>query len=186
MRGLLQCAMLSTSLCVLPGLVWGQQLPQPPAQSLDQLQVLLAPGDDLTVVHVSGATTRGKLSAINPEGLILDMSGDLRRWREADIRAIRLRESDSLVNGILTGTAIGAALGSLNYLDNDCHGNAGCAAGLALGAAVCAGAGGLIDALIRPSRLIYAPATAGATRLAPPPVVGADGWRAAVGVSVRF
>jgi hypothetical protein len=75
--------------------------------------------------------------------LVLAVGGDLRRWRQADIRAIRVRGKDSIVNGILIGAAVGAALGSLNYLDNDCRGDAACAAGLALGAAVCAGAGGL-------------------------------------------
>jgi len=81
--------------------------------------------------------------------------------------------------------AIGTALGSLNYLDDDCRGDAGCAAGLALGAAVCAGAGGLIDALIRPSHLIYERAPAAASRLVRP-AVESQGWRAAVQFSVRF
>jgi hypothetical protein len=173
--------MLGTSLFALPGMVWGQQ----PARSLEQLQVLVAPGDDLTVVHRTGITTRGQLSAVGPEEVVLDVGGNLRRWREPDIRAIWLRGNDTIVNGIVIGAAIGAALGSLNYLDNDCRGDAGCAAGLALGAAMCAGAGGLIDALIRPSRLIYAGAPTGAMRLVRPAFVS-PGWRAAVGVSVRF
>lgn len=181
MRGLLRFAMLGASLFALPGMAWGQQ----PAQSLEQLKVLVAPGDDLTVFHPSGATTRGKLSAITPEELVLDVGGNVRRWRQADIRAIRLRGKDSILNGILIGAAIGAALGSLNYLDNECRGDAACAVGLALGAAVCAGAGGLIDSLIRPSRLIYERAPNRATRLVKPTFAG-HGWRGAVQVSVRF
>ena len=180
MRGLLRFVTLGASL-FSPGLAWGQQ----PAQSLEQLKVLVAPGDDLTVFDPPGATTRGKLSAITPEELVLDVGGDVRRWRQADIRAIQLREKDSIVNGILSGAAIGAALGSLNYLDNECRGDATCTAGLALGAAVCAGAGGLIDALIGPSRLIYERAPTGATRLVRPTFVSHE-WRAAVQVSVRF
>lgn len=61
MRGLWRLAMLGTSLFALPGMVWGQQ----PVRSLEQLQVLLAPGDDLTVVHRLGATTRGRGSPLS-------------------------------------------------------------------------------------------------------------------------
>ncbi len=181
MRGLLRFAILSSSLFGLPGMASGQQ----PAQSFEQLKGLVAPGDDLTIFHPSGATTRGKLSAITPQELIVDVGGDVRRLGPTDIRAIRRRGTDSIVNGILIGAAIGTVLGSLNYLDNECRGDAGCAAGLALGAAVCAGAGGLVDALIRPSQLIYERAPTGATRLVRPALVS-QGWRAAVQVSVRF
>ena len=181
MRGLLRFATLGASLFSLPGVAWGQQ----PAQSLEQLKPLVTPGDDLTVIHPSGAMTRGTLSAITPEELVLDVGGRVRRWPAADVRAVRLRVKDSILNGILIGAAIGAALGSLNYLDNECRGDAACAAGLALGAAVCAGAGGLIDSLIRPSRLIYERAPNRATRLVGPTLAG-HGWRAAVQVSVRF
>lgn len=181
MRGLLRFVMLSASLFTLPSTAWGQQ----PAQSLEQLAVRVAPGDALTVVHRSGSTMRGRLSAITPEELVLDVGGDLRRWRQADIRAIRLRGHDSILNGVLIGGAIGAGLGSLNYLDNDCRGDAACAAGLALGAAMCAAVGGLVDALIRPSRLIYERPPTASTRLLRPPLVS-HGWRAAVQVSVGF
>jgi hypothetical protein len=181
MHASLRFAILSFALLALPGIASGQQ----PAQSLEQLRVLVAPGDDLTVFHPSGATTRGKLSAITPQELILDVGGDARRLHQTDIRAIRRRGKDSIVNGMLIGAATGIALGSLNYLDNECRGDAGCAAGLALGTAVCAGAGGLIDGLIRPSQLIYEGAPTGATRFVRPASVS-QGWRAAVQVSVRF
>ena len=90
-----------------------------------------------------------------------------------------------MVNGILIGAALGAALGSLNSLDNECRGDAACAAGLALGTAVCAGTGGLIDAFIRPTRLIYERAPAGVTWNIRPTFAPHE-WRAAVQVSVRF
>lgn len=181
MRRLLRFAALVASLFALPAVAWGQQ----PAQSLEQLKLLVTPGDDLTVMDPSGAMTRGKLSAITSEELVLDVGGRVRRWPAADIRTVGLRVKDSILNGILIGAAIGAALGSLNYLDNECRGDAACAAGLVLGAAVCAGAGGLIDSLIRPSRLIYEHAPNRSTRLVAPTFAG-HGWRAAAQVSVRF
>ena len=181
MRRLLRSPMLAASLLALPGVAWAQQ----PAQSLEQLKLLVAPGDDLTVVHPAGAITRGKLSAITPEEITLDVGGRIQRWPAADIGAVRLRVKDSILNGILIGAAIGAALGSLNYLDNDCRGDAACAAGLALGAAVCAGAGGLIDSLIRPSRTIYERAPNRAAWLVAPTFAG-HGWRVAAQLSVSF
>jgi hypothetical protein len=75
--------MLAASSFALPGVAWAQQ----PAQSLEQLKLLVAPGDDLIVVHPPGDMPRGKLSAITPEEITLDVGGRIQRWPAADIGA---------------------------------------------------------------------------------------------------
>ena len=147
--------------------------------------MLVGPGDDLTVLDGSGTVTRGKLSAIAAEELLLDVGGAVRRWRETDVREIRFRMKDSILNGVLIGAAIGAALGSLYYLDNECRGDPACAAAVAQGAAVGAGTGWLIDAIIRPSRLIYERSPSLATRFIRPTFSGPT-WRVGMQRSVRF
>lgn len=156
-----------------------------PAQSFEQAKLLLAAGDDLTVVHGSGTITRGKLSTIGSGELVVDARGGVQRWREADVREIRLRTNDSLLNGAMIGAGVGAGLGSLLYLDNECRGDPACARAVVQGAAVSAGIGALIDALIRRNRIVYQRAPTGTTWFVHPIFPGVT-RRAGMRISVRF
>ena len=181
MRGLLPVAALSVVIVVWPTTVYGQE----PVQSLEQARTLLAPGADLTVLDASGTVTRGKLSAIVPGELSLDVGGSVRRWTEADVRQIRHRVNDSVLNGVIIGAAIGAGLPALMYFDNECRGDPACAAAVARGAAIGALAGGIVDALIRPNRLIYQhPSIAGGRHVHL--IVPALPWRAGAQLCVDF
>jgi hypothetical protein len=109
--------------------------------------------------------------------------GQIRRLRTTDIRRVRVRHSDSVLNGALIGA--GAAVGSGLFLCSltepweNCRDDVG---PMVQVGAIGAGIGIAVDALIRGRTTIYeAP---GSTRLHAAPIVA----RQAVGlrVSVRF
>ena len=83
------------------------------AGNFDQLRVLVAAGDTLTVTDASGARLKGKLTQLSASGLVLDVSGVLRQFRDTTVITIEKRGSDPLKNGALTGLAIGGVLGGL-------------------------------------------------------------------------
>lgn len=172
---------LSTVVLVAPEIASGQQ----PAKSFELLKHIAAPGDIVTLLDGSGISTRGVVSAIADEELVLDVAGTARRWPRQDIREIRRRAKDSVLNGVVIGAAIGGGLNSLYYLDNECRGDPGCArlvlGGMLTGAAI----GALVDALIRPNRLIYQ-GSGSSLSWNVGPVGAGRGWRAGVQMHWSF
>ena len=150
----------------------GQQLEV--AHSLEQLQVLVRPGETVTVTDVRGREVTGMIATLSSQVLELVVAGSRRDFQEGDMRRIRQRRGDSLANGAVWGLGVGAGWGALIVagLASEDHdtGGPGAVAGFiatmgGLGAAVGVGT----DALIRGRRVIYdkpAPSTA-ALRLSP-------------------
>ena len=112
---------------------------------------------------------------------IVDLSGDVvtatvgegvRRFRTTDVMRVRVRHSDSVLNGALIGAGVavasGLALCSLTEPWENCRDDVGPM--LRIGA-IGAGVGIGIDALIRGRRTIY-DAAQGSPRLHAAPIVG--------------
>jgi hypothetical protein len=158
---------------------------QEPVRSFSQLTGLAAAGNRVTVIDTAGVASSGTVIRITDDELAVDVQGSRRTWTPSQVRQVRRRIRDSVLNGALIGGALGVGIGSLSYLDNECREKPGCASGLLMGAATFAGVGAVIDAFIHSERVIYeAPAgspspTIGLT------LVGGKG-RAALQFGVRF
>lgn len=122
---------------------------------------------------------------ITDDELALEADGSVRSWTPSQVRQIRRRMGDSVLNGALIGGAIGGGIGSLSYLDNECREEPGCIAGVLAGAAMCAGIGAVIDAFIRGDRVIYeAPAGSDTSRMRV--TLGGGKGRAVLQLKMRF
>ncbi len=140
-------------LFVAPGISSAQGI----AKTLDELRLLTRPGETVTITDVSGRRVRGRIGALSPTAIELQVNGQPRTWSEADVATIAQRHSDSLANGALWGLAVGAGLASLAVaavgVDD---GDAGYAAvAIAFYGGVGAGIGVGVDALIRRERVIF-------------------------------
>ena len=138
-----------------PGRAVGQQV----ASSLDQLRELASVGDNVIVTDLAGQQTRGRISDISSLSLSLLAGGTRTTFAPADIDTIT--ERDSRWNGTLWGLAAGAVLGLTidhglvkQYGRDDISGRDS-AAFVVESAAVGAGIGFAIDAMIRGNRLIF-------------------------------
>jgi hypothetical protein len=143
---------------------------RPPARSLTDLQQQIRPGHTVYVIDTSGTETRGKLTAITPTGLTVDVSGASRTFDEPQIRQVQ-RYGDSLRNGALIGAGIalpGALIGDLSYTCREGGVDGRCGFGVgrrALTVGLFAAVGAGIDALMRSRRQVFlAPGTTTATR----------------------
>jgi len=128
---------------------------QLPTSTLDQLSLIVRKGDLVTVQDQTGTVTRGTVSEIGTDQLVIDNAGVVRRWSAFELRDVRRREGDSLLNGAIFGAAICGGLVSLMYLDNECRGDPACAKAVLVYGTIGAGVGAGIDALIQANRLIY-------------------------------
>ena len=157
------------------------------AGNFDQLRVLVASGDTLTVTDVSGARMQGKVTQLSASALVLDVSGALRQFDAANVMSIEKRGTDSLKNGALTGFAIGGVLGGLAIgaaVAGDMGADGSTAAYALGGALVYGGIGAGIDAIIEGCRVIYASSNSPTTRLTVRPVF--NGKRTGVLLSLRL
>jgi hypothetical protein len=180
-RGWWRIPLLIVLLLVMPCAGFGQE----PSRSFEQLRGLVMAGDRVTVIDATGGAARGTVIRITDDELAVAVDGSARNWTPSGVRQIRRRTGDSVLNGTLIGGAIGVGIGSLSYLDNECREEAGCAAGLVFGAAICAGIGAAIDALIRADRIIYQGPAGSDTSRIHMMLVGGKG-RAALQFKVRF
>ena len=127
--------------------------PAPATSALAQARIPI--GDVLRVTDSTGATTKGKLIDIADDGLSLSVGTGVRRIVAGDIRRVEWKRTDSLLNGLLIGAAIGAVPG-LYWLvadPNECTGM--CAeeyAFIGIGGV----AGGLIDYARSKKAIVYA------------------------------
>jgi hypothetical protein len=158
------------------------------ASSLDQLAVLVKPGDTITVVDVSGREIKGRIGKLSRDALILVTSAGPRQLGEVDVATISQRRGDSLKNGAIIGAVAGTAyfVTAAALLAGSDDGEViipTAIAGGVLFAGLGAAAGAGIDALISRRQVIYQK-PAGRSRVGVSPVFG-HGRRGAV-VAVTF
>jgi hypothetical protein len=182
---------LTTGIAVLLSICAGgmRAEAQEVASTLEQLAVLVKPGDTIRVVDVTGRETNGRIGRLSPDVLILDTPAGLQQLGEADVATISQRRGDSLTNGAIIGGVAGAAyFGTMMAIFSQYNDGGdvivptaimGGALMVGLGAA--AGVG--IDALISGRQVIYRKAP-GRTSVGVSPMFG-QGRRGAV-VTVTF
>ena len=153
----------------LPALAAAQE----PVSDFTQLNTRLRPGDTVWVTDAQGREVKGKIQALAPKAITLQGDGP-RSFTAGDVRAIRMREGDSLRSGALIGLGVGVILGTLSVASFEGTG-VDYAWGAAIGGAICAGIGVGIDALIPGKKVVAyrAPGPAGApsARLSLAPVI---------------
>jgi hypothetical protein len=140
-----------------------QERPRPAIpSSFDQLSVLTAPGDRVTVTDSSGQQFRATIAALSSSTLSVRVGKELRQLREADVVLIRQRRNDSLRDGALWGLGTGAIVGYLPC--GRCHAGPGLMmAGIAGG--IGAGIGVGIDAIIRGQATVFQRSGASGTKV---------------------
>lgn len=127
------------------------------ATSLEQLRVLVRPGDRVRVTDTSGHEMKARVDRLSSSSISLLVGGGTRTLEEGDVVTIRQRKDDRLSNGARNGFIGGAAFGLLVGLAaREYGGNGGfvAAAALAYGS-IGAGVGVGIDAMITRDRIIY-------------------------------
>jgi len=156
-----------------------------PAQSFEQLQVFVKPGDSIYVRDWTGAVSKAKILGLSPSSLqVMTKTGTL-DISEADVSEIKQWRNDSLANGALIGLAGGATIGVIESICycGDGHHCAGIAAALiGVWSAAGAGVGVGIDALIPHKRTIYSGGSRTSHRFQFSPVLGRWGK----GIALRF
>jgi hypothetical protein len=128
------------------------------AASFEQLQVLVSPGNTVTVTDVAGSQVPGRIDSLTPSVLSLDMNGARRDFNEADVTTIRQRRGDSLANGAWWGFGVGAAIAALaigTCVECFTDEPGWMVAAISLYGAMGTGFGVGIDALIRREQTIY-------------------------------
>ena len=162
---------------------------QDAANTFQQLQARVKPGDVVVVTDTEGRDVRGRITVLSPSSLAIDVDGRPAEWSEGGVRLIRHRQSDSLVNGTLIGLGVGAAVGVLaagqaslasNFTTSDDSG--GDELAILLFGALGAGLGMGIDAAWRDDVLVFRAggATTASLRVIPLVLPRAQGIRAAV------
>jgi len=167
----------SGMLCPVLLLAWASGTAAQPAasSSLDRLKAVVPAHSKVTVTDTQGQEFRGTIADASESGLSLRISGAIRRFEVTEVRSVRVRTNDSLVNGALIGAAVGGGLSSLMFLDNECHTDPVCYQAVAVYAGLGAVAGLGIDALIHGHAVIYTARPRAQNRLAVAPIVARGG-----------
>lgn len=158
------------------------------AWSFDELRLLVGTGDTVTVTDVAGREVTGKVSALSPTSLSLQVDRQLREWSESDVATIQRKHSDSLGNGALIGLAVGAGAtavliaASLEAEDEVSGGEIAAVVAVYGGVGAAIGVG--VDALITRKRVIFEkrPTQGASIQVAPFVSLRRAGGR----VSIRF
>ena len=159
---------------------------QQPAETLEELRFILAPGSDIRVVEADGRTVEGRFDGVSADALALSVRGGRRLVSRDAIVRIQQRCEDSLGNGARTGFLAGAALGLLAGLALDREVRSGGALipiSMAVYGGIGAGIGVGIDAFVRVPRTVYE-ASARHASVAIGPIAGRS--RKGVALSVAF
>ena len=156
------------------------------AGSFEQLQLLVRPGDKVTVTDASGHEATGRIMELSPSMLVLSAGGTRLQLTEPDVRDIQQRRSDSLANGAIWGLAVGgtlaACLVAAFWEDSD---DVGPAIGIvAVYGGIGAGIGVGVDALISRRHVIYQRRSGSGVELGVAPLLSSQ--RKGALVSVRF
>jgi hypothetical protein len=127
------------------------------ANSLQELRLLVRAGDTVRVTDSTGRIRTAKIGELTPQALVLGDGANRVSLDEKDITTITQRRSDPLGNGALWGMGIGGGLVGLAFAAT---GDGGEGAGVVVGAtiawaAIGAGLGVGIDALIRRHMVVF-------------------------------
>ena len=128
------------------------------AASFEQLQVLVSPGNTVTVMDVAGSQVSGRIDSLTSSVLSLDVNDARRDFSEADVTMIRQRRGDSLANGAWWGFGVGAAIAALaigTCVECFTDEPGWMVAAVSLYGAMGTGFGVGIDALVRREQTIY-------------------------------
>jgi hypothetical protein len=122
---------------------------QESARSFEQLRQRLNAGDTVVLADSGGVSRTGTVTEVTASSLRLLLDGHARDFAQDDVLWIDRRTSDSVLNGLAIGAAIGAALFLKYYADNalcqvNCQFRSGALGMIAIGAA----AGWGVDALV--------------------------------------
>ena len=144
-------------LCLLVTAVAPSANAQGVAGSFEQLQVLVKPGDTVTVVDATGVETRGRIEELSISTLALVAGGTRRELSENDVTTVKQLRNDSPANGALYGAAGGAGFATTGMIVFRGEGldAAEAAAVLGIYTAVGTGIGVAVDAMIRRHQVIY-------------------------------
>jgi hypothetical protein len=164
-------------------------LAQQPAQSFDQLGLLIQAGDKMTVTDTWGHDVTGRLARLDATTLSMAIEADTRTFDASQVRRIQKRTSDSVLNGAVMGAVIGGvatvlltAIGCGNQ-DCDASSDSYVLVGL-IGAGAGAGLGALFDAMVQGKRTVYDAPTKSSAAVSLVPVIGRA--RQGVLLNVRF
>jgi hypothetical protein len=183
----MQGRIIAMALAVLSGLTvsaGAQEL----AGSFDQLRVLVAPGQTITVVSADGSSVKGQVLALSPSSLRMAVGGVTRDFAERDVEQVRQRRPDSLANGARNGFFTGVGLGVLGGIVVIASEGGDEWGYLVLGtltyAALGAGVGVGIDAMIEKERPIFVRRPTARASLQFAPLVGRN--RGGMRVAISF
>jgi len=84
------------------------------ARSLEQLEVLVKPGDTVWVTDTAGKELKGRIDQLTSATLRVKSNGVTHDFLEKDV--LKVRHSDSLKNGTLIGAGVGAGFGTLGLI----------------------------------------------------------------------
>ncbi len=129
---------------------------QAPAASFEQLRSCLTPGDLVFLTDAERRVSKGTLVELSGTSLRLLVDGMPRDFVEADVSEIDRQSSDSVLNGLLLGAAVGGAIFLKYYSENalcqaNCQFVSGALSLIAIGGAVGAG----IDALVAQRKPVF-------------------------------
>jgi hypothetical protein len=155
MRVLFERLAVAACVLLLPMAAQAQEV----ASSLDQLRVLVRPGDNLTVTDAAGAELRGKVFELSSTSLVIQTRGQRHEFLGDDIRRITQPRHADLGTGARWGFGVGASFGVLMMatMYGECR---GCAAWAIANTVAVGGVGAAVGvgiaASITDQRLIYA------------------------------
>jgi hypothetical protein len=156
-------------------------LAQTPAGATSNLEGTLTPGTTAWITDSTGREAKTRIVSLSDDIVTIAEANDIRHLRKAEVTRVRVRDSDSLVYGALSGAGAGVASGlflcRLTEPWENCRDDVG---PMIRFGAIGAGIGIGIDALIRGRKTIYD--NPGATRLHATPIVG----RRAAGLQVSL
>ena len=163
---------LSVKLTFLLGLLVATSPAFAQSRPNSALQAALTPGTTAWITDSSGREEKTRIVSISGDLLTVTVMDSLRRLRISDVQRVRVRQADSVINGALisAGAAVASGLLMCRAMEpwDVCRGNV---ASILQTAAIGAGIGIGVDALIRPRRTIY-DASNGSTRLDAAPLLG--------------
>lgn len=166
----------------LTGCFAGAAKAQGVARTLDEVHLLVRPGETVRILDVAGRETKGRFESSSPAGLQLRSGRDLLDLKPEDVAEVRVRQQDSLKDGAWKGLGVGVGVAVLVGASCGCPELLVYALPWNVGLFAAVGVG--FDALVTHERTIFAhaSATASTARYRVAPIVGPG----AKGVRVAF
>ena len=173
MKGVARVLIVVTAVALGPAAL---AMAQEPVTSFAQLSTRVKPGDTVWVTDAQGREIKGRVHAIHPDALTLEVEGrttlldprpdrTLRFLSAGDVNTVERPGRGRAGVGALVGLGVGAASGVVlvGLLDGDPYMHADYFTGALLLGSLCAGVGAGIGALVpgRPQAVYRAPGPAG-------------------------